>query len=133
MSAQYFRFSARPPAAPRRSLLLEQLLARADNFAHVNDWRVDAFRVIAPQAATMPAVAAAALFADRGAMQAAWVCIAAPVHYLAEMSNVRLSPDGLLALRTCGGRGTGSGFQSRMERFGHALVGGPIRRSILHF
>jgi hypothetical protein len=30
---------------------------------------------------------------------AAWVCIAAPVHYVAEMSNVRLAPDGLLALR----------------------------------
>jgi hypothetical protein len=99
VSAQYFRFSARPPAAPRRSLLLEQLLARADNFAHVNDWRVDAFRVIAPQAATMPAVAAAALFADRGAMQAAWVCIAAPVHYLAEMDNVRLAAEGMPTLR----------------------------------
>jgi hypothetical protein len=99
VSAQYFRFSARTPPDPRRSWLLEQLLARADTFAHVIDWRVDAFRVIAPQAATMPAVAAAALFADRGAMEAAWVCIAAPVHYLAEMSNVRLAPEGMPTLR----------------------------------
>jgi hypothetical protein len=99
VSAQYFRFNARSPPDPRRSLLLERLLARADTFAHVNDWRADAFRVIAPQAATMPGVAAAALFADRGAVEAAWVCVAAPVHYLAEMSNVRLAPEGMPTLR----------------------------------
>jgi hypothetical protein len=99
VSAQYFRFSARTPADPRRSSLLEQLLARADTFASSSDWRVDAFRVIAPQAATMPAVAAAALYADRGAMEAAWVCIAAPVHHLAEMNNVRLAPEGMPTLR----------------------------------
>jgi hypothetical protein len=99
VSAQYFRFSAHPPADPRRSSLLERLLARADTFALSSDWRVDAFRVIAPQAATMPAVAAAALYADRGAMEAAWVCIAAPVHYLAEMNNVRLAPEGMPTLR----------------------------------
>lgn len=99
MSAQYFRFSARTPPDPRRSLLLEQLLARADSFASLSDWRVDAFRVIAPQAASVPTVAAAALFADRGAMEAAWVCIAAPVHYLAEMNNVRLAEEGMPTLR----------------------------------
>jgi hypothetical protein len=99
VSAQYFRFTARTAADPRRSLLLEQLLARADKFAPVSDWRADAFRVIAPQAAAMPAVAAAALFADRGVMQAAWVCIAAPVHYVAEMHNVRLAADDLPTLR----------------------------------
>ena len=99
MSAQYFRFNARTPPEPRRSLLLEQLLARADTSASSSDWRLDAFRVIAPQAATMPAVAAAALFADRGVMEAAWVCIAAPVHYLAEMNNVRLAAEGMPILR----------------------------------
>jgi len=99
VSAQYFRFSARTPPDPRRCLLLEQLLARADASVSSSDWRVDAFRVIAPQATTMPAVAAAALFADRGVMEAAWVCIAAPVHYLAEMNNVRLAPEGMPTLR----------------------------------
>jgi hypothetical protein len=99
VSAQYFRFIARTAADPERSPVLEQLLARADGFVPVSDWRSDAFRVIAPQGARMPAVAAAALFAERGPVEAAWVCIAAPVHYVAEMSNVRLSPDGLLALR----------------------------------
>lgn len=99
MSAQYFRFSARTPPDPRRSLLLEQLLARADTSASSSDWRLDAFRLIAPPAASMPAVAAAALFADRGVMEAAWVCIAAPVHYLAEMNNVRLAAEGMPTLR----------------------------------
>ncbi|HWW30389.1 MAG TPA: hypothetical protein VNY80_10265 [Steroidobacteraceae bacterium] len=99
MSAQYFRFIARPAADPGRSPLLEQLLARADGFVPVSDWRSDAFRIIAPQGARMPAVAAAALCAERGPVEAAWVCIAAPVHYVAEMSNVRLAPDGLLTLR----------------------------------
>jgi len=97
--AQYFRFIARTAAAPRRSSLVEQLLARADDFTPVSDWRSDAFRLIAPQAAAMPAVAAAALCAERGAVDAAWVGLAAPVHYAAEMSNVRLAPDGMLALR----------------------------------
>jgi hypothetical protein len=99
VSAQYFRFIARAAADPGRSPVLEQLLARADGFVPVSDWRSDAFRIIAPQAACMPAVAAAALCAERGPVEAAWVCMAAPVHYVAEMSNVRFAPDGLLALR----------------------------------
>jgi hypothetical protein len=97
--AQYFRFSAHPPEHPRRSLLLEQLLARADGFASSSDWRADAFRLIAPPTVSMPAVAAAALFAEHGALNASWVCIAAPVHYLAERDNVRLAREGMLALR----------------------------------
>jgi hypothetical protein len=95
---QYFRFSARIPEHPQRSLLLEQLLARAASFAPVGDWRADAFRLIAPPASSIPAVAAAALYADYGAMNASWVCMATPVHYLAEMNNVRLAPEGMLAL-----------------------------------
>jgi hypothetical protein len=74
------------------------LLARADGWVPVADWRADAFRVIAPQAACMPAVAAAALCADRGAVSAAWVCVATPVHYVAEMTTVRLPGDGMLSL-----------------------------------
>ena len=97
MSDQYFRFLTRD-AARGRSALLEQLLARAEAWVSVADWRADAFRVIAPQAASMPAVAAAALCADHGPVDAAWVCAATPVHYVAEMSNVRLPVDGMLAL-----------------------------------
>lgn len=102
MASQYFRFLARG-AASCRAPLLERLLARADDWAPVADWRAEAFRVIAPQAACMPAVAAAALRDDRGAVDtvavdAAWVCVATPVHYTAEMASVRLSADGMLAL-----------------------------------
>jgi hypothetical protein len=111
VSSQYFRFVAHDTSRLRVPLL-EQLLARADDWAPVADWRAEAFRVIAPQAARMPAVAAAALCADRaaveagavaaGAVDAEWVCVATPVHYVAEMTSVRLSQDGMLALTPAG-------------------------------
>ena len=97
MSSQYFRFVARD-IAHLRVPFLEQLIARADAWAPVADWRADAFRVIAPRAACMPAAAAAALCADRGAVSAAWVCAATPVHYEAQMSSVRLPADGVLSM-----------------------------------
>ena len=99
MSTQYLRFSARAAPDGLRSPLLERLLARADDSTAVSDWRADAFRVMAPDAQSVPAVGAAALFAARGAVAWEWVFLATPVHYLAEMSNVRLAADGLLALR----------------------------------
>ena len=97
MSSQYFRFAA-AGAPRRRASLLEQLIARADAWVSVADWRADAFRVIAPQAVCMPAVAAAPLCADQGAIDAAWVCVATPVHYVAEMTSVRMPADGMLTL-----------------------------------
>jgi hypothetical protein len=114
VASQYFRFIARG-AASHRAPLLERLLARADGWEPVADWRADAFRVIAPRAAVMPAVAAAALRARVATpgvetpgvatpgeatpdVQAAWICVATPVHYTAEMSNVRLPADGMLAV-----------------------------------
>jgi hypothetical protein len=111
VSSQYCRFVVRG-ASHRRAPLLEQLLARADDCMPVADWRADAFRVIAPQAAGMPAVAAAALCAARAVLDtdavdaaavdtgpgAAWVCVATPVHYVAEMTSVRLPADGVLSL-----------------------------------
>jgi hypothetical protein len=112
VSSQYFRFVV-GDSARLRVPLLEQLIARADDWVPVADWRADAFRVIAPQAACMPAIAAAALCADRaavdtgaadtgavdkGTVSAAWVCVATPVHYEAEMSSVRLAGDGMLTL-----------------------------------
>jgi hypothetical protein len=97
VSSQYFRFIARG-GSRRRVPLLEQLIARADDWVPVADWRAEAFRVIAPQAASMPAVAAVALCAERGAVRAAWVCAATPVRYEAEMSSVRMPADGILSL-----------------------------------
>ena len=98
MSSQYLRVNVAPGREPRRSGLLEQLLARADSRASMTDWRSEAFSVMAPTTTPMPAIAATALCADRGAVAAAWVCLATPVHYIAEMSSVRLAGDGILTL-----------------------------------
>jgi hypothetical protein len=43
-------------------------------------------------------VGAAAMCAEQGVVDAASVFIATPVHYVAEMSNVRLAADGILSL-----------------------------------
>jgi hypothetical protein len=99
VSSHYFRFSSLRAATGQRSRLLEKLLAIAEAPASVTDWRADAYRVIAPPMAAMPGVGAAALCADRGWVQAASVFVATPVHYVAEMSNVRLSADGILSVR----------------------------------
>ena len=99
MCSQYFRVNVPLPSAEqRRSALLEQLLARADSRVSTSDWRTEAFSFISPPGVAMPPLAAAALYADRGAVDAAWVCLASPVHYTAEMTRVRLPDDGLLSL-----------------------------------
>ena len=98
MSTHYFRFTRCGAVNRQRSQLLERLLARADASAAVTDWRGDAFHLIAPGVTSMPGVGAAALFADIGAVDAASVFLATPVHYVAEMSNVRLPAGGILSL-----------------------------------
>ena len=98
MSTHYFRFTRYGAVNRQRSQLLERLLARADESTAVTDWRADAFRLIAPTMTSMPGVGAAALYADIGAVDAASVFLATPVHYVAEMSNVRLPADGILSL-----------------------------------
>jgi hypothetical protein len=128
VSSQYFRFVVRD-SARLRVPLLEQLLARADGWAPVSDWRAEAFRVIAPQAACMPAVAAAALYADRaavetGAVDAAWVCVATPVHYVAEMSSVRLSQDGMLSLTRAGADSLAADFNRVWKGSGIHMTAG---------
>jgi hypothetical protein len=99
VSTHYFRFARRGAVNRQRSQLLERLLARADVSVAVTDWRLDAFRVIAPEMISMPGVGAAALYAERGLVDAASVFVATPVHYVAEMSSVRLPADGILSLR----------------------------------
>jgi hypothetical protein len=98
VSIHYFRFTHRGTGSRQRTRLLERLLARADTPTVVTDWRADAFRLIAPRPASMPGVGAAALCAEQGLVDAASVFIATPVHYVAEMSNVRLAADGILSL-----------------------------------
>jgi hypothetical protein len=94
----YFRFTHRGPGNRQRARLLERLLARADAPTVVADWRADAYRIIAPKSAARPGLGAAALCAEVGLVDAASVFIATPVHYIAEMSNVRLASDGILSL-----------------------------------
>ncbi len=97
MPSRYLRFDLRGVAERGRVLSLERLLAGADEVAAVTDWRADAFRSIAPQIA-MPPVAATSYRAAGGPRDTGCVFVATPVHYLAEMSNVRLANDGVLSL-----------------------------------
>ncbi len=125
MSSQYLRFSARGALARSRSPLLERLIARADESTAVIDWRADAFRVIADDTQDLPAVGAAALFAASGAVAGAWVFLATPVHYVAEMTNVRLAADGILALRQTEAENLALDFNRVWHDAGARLIAGP--------
>jgi hypothetical protein len=98
VSTHYFRFTCCGAVNRQRLELLERLLARADAPTAVTDWRADGFRLIAPQMTPMPGVGAAALCADFGTVDAGSVFLATPVHYVADMSSVRLPADGILSL-----------------------------------
>ena len=124
MSSQYFRILARVPLEPRRSALLEQLLARADASRPVSDWRADAFGSIAPPDTRAPALAPAALFAQGAAVDGAWVCLATPVHYVAEMTNVRLSQDGILSLNAAAAAALAADFNRVWSDSGIRLASG---------
>ena len=123
MSIHYYRFTRRGAGSPQRAPLLERLLARADTSTVVTDWRADAFRLIAPQSA-MPGVGAAALCAEQGLIDAASVFIATPVHYLAEMSNVRLAAHGILSLSRAEADALAADFNRVWHDAGIRLVSG---------
>jgi hypothetical protein len=109
-------------AERERCALLERLLARAEIQTPVSDWRADAFHVIAPQADSVPGVGAAVLCADRGcATDSGWVCVATPVHYIAEMSNVRLPRDGMLALSMASAEALAADFNRVWQESGISL------------
>jgi hypothetical protein len=133
VSSQYFRFPARAAtplrsaATPLRSAFLEQLLARADAGRPIGDWRAEAFGVIAPQA-PWPGVAAAALCADCGAVDGAWVCLATPVHYAAEMTSVRMSQDGILSMKRADAEALALDFNRVWNGSGVRLVAGVSAR-----
>jgi hypothetical protein len=97
------RFKLHGSSEPNREPLLERLLACADECSISTDWRADAFAVLAP-GVPMPPVAPLALRSAGIAPAAvtspglAWVCLATPVHYHAELSNVRFAGDGMLIL-----------------------------------
>jgi len=103
VSIHYFRFTLTDGVDRQRAPLLERLLARADASREADDWRADAFRVLAPRT-PLPGIGAAAWCSQRGGplpdapTPGATVFMATPVHYVAEMSNVRLASDGVLSL-----------------------------------
>jgi hypothetical protein len=124
VSTHYFRFTRYGAVNRQRSQLLERLLARADESTSVTDWRADAFRLIAPKMTSMPGVGAAGLCADIGAVDAASVFLASPVHYIAEMSNVRLPADGILSLRRTEADALAADFNRVWNDAGVRLIAG---------
>jgi hypothetical protein len=97
VAARYLRFELHGAAEPRRAPWLERLLARAADAPADPDWRADALRIIAPQT-PLPPVAAVAYCAAHGPRRQGSVFLATPLHYLAEISNVRLAEQGILSL-----------------------------------
>jgi hypothetical protein len=124
VSSHYFRFTHRSAVTPHRSRLLERLLAGADACTAITDWRADAFRVIALQTGTVPGVGAAALYAERGRVDAASVFLATPVHYVAEMHNVRLAGNGILSLHQSEAEALAADFNRVWMDAGVRLVAG---------
>jgi hypothetical protein len=129
VSTHYFRFSGLTARNRQRSALLERLLARADRSIGVADWRSDAFRSIAPEGATMPGIGATALYAEHGLVPGASVFVATPVHYTAEMSNVRMPADGILSLREADAVVLAADFNRVWHDAGVRLLAG--RRAVL--
>lgn len=109
MTSLYFRFKVRADRAGTSSLL-ERLLARADGFSPVTDWRAEAAALDQPFAAGPLALCAA-----HGTVSGAWACLATPVHYTAEMSSVRLARDGILRL----GESTAAALATDFNRVWH--------------
>jgi hypothetical protein len=94
----YFRITARGAHPHLRAPSLERLLARADGPTDAADWRAQAFRLIAPEAARVPAVATAALAPSASRAAGSWVCVATPVHLLAGMTSIGMAADGILEI-----------------------------------
>jgi hypothetical protein len=114
VNTRYLRFNSRAAGELKRAPLLERLLARADPAPAGGDWRADAYGALAASA-PMPGIAAARFFSlhrqtrvsndpapappqPAATSSGAWLYLATPLHYLAELSNVRLNPAGILTL-----------------------------------
>ena len=79
--------------------MVERLIVRAGDPSRVEDWRREAFRVIAPGAQHLPSVAATIVH-ELGLEpdHPAWACLATPVHLMAGMRSVTMAADGILSL-----------------------------------
>lgn len=124
LSIVYFRIAARGPILRTRARVLERMLARGDAGGRVADWRLDAFRAIAPQSPALPAVASAALRRVAGAKHGAWACIATPVHLVAGMNSVSLPWDGVLAIAAAQADALAADFNRRFTGGGVQLLRG---------
>jgi hypothetical protein len=101
VSTVYIRFAVRGVDALQRAPVLERLIAGAHAPSPVAGWREEAFQVLVPPGAPLPSVAGAAYQGrERIApdVPGAWVCIAAPVHLVAGMTNVTMDEQGVLRL-----------------------------------
>jgi hypothetical protein len=98
LSTVYFRLAVVTAAAPTRAPVLEDLLAHADAPEHIADWRAAAFRVIAPQAPHVPAIATAAAGGAASSTPGQWALLATPVHLEAGLRTLSLAAEGILAL-----------------------------------
>jgi hypothetical protein len=98
LSTVYFRITARGAHSHTRAPSLERLLARADSPTDAADWRAEAYRLIAPEGARVPAVATAALAPGASRSPGSWVCVATPVHLLAGMTSIGMAADGVLEI-----------------------------------
>ncbi len=124
MSSVYFRIIARASTARARAPLLERWLARADLTAEVADWRAEAFRLLSPGSADLPAVAPAALQACNIRAAGAWVALATPVHLVAGMSSVSLPADGILELEPADADSLAADFNRVFSADGVRLIRG---------
>jgi hypothetical protein len=122
LSTVYFRLAAVTAAAPVRAPALEDLLARADSPEHVANWRAAAFRVIAPHAPQVPAIATAAAVGAVSSAPGQWALLATPVHLEADMRTVSLGPQGILALEP-------SEAEALAADFNRVFAGGGVRLS----
>jgi hypothetical protein len=122
LSTVYFRLAAGVPAAPARAPVLEYLLARADAAQHVADWRADAFRVIAPQAPQVPAIATAAAGQTASSTSGQWALLATPVHLDAGLRTLTLTAEGILALEQ-------GEAEALAADFNRVFAGGGVRLS----
>jgi hypothetical protein len=98
LSTVYFRITARGAHPHTRAPSLERLLARANGPTDAADWRTEAYRLIAPEGARVPAVASAALAPNARRAAGSWICMATPVHLLAGMTSIGMAADGLLEI-----------------------------------
>jgi hypothetical protein len=98
VSRIFLRLNGLPTPDPARAPALERPLARAAAPLPEPDWRSAAFDLVATPGATRPGIAAAALFAERGPLEAGSVWLADPVHCAAGLVSVRLPANGRLRL-----------------------------------